>query len=71
MKQITYYSWRKKAGNKRRRGRRSGASAVGEASLRGQVRSKVEARMAALLPQLVQAEVNRYLDKALGTGRRG
>ncbi|MBI1797179.1 MAG: transposase [Candidatus Eisenbacteria bacterium] len=66
---VTYYSWRRKSGIGKRRGRRAGA-ASGGGSLGVRVRGAVEARMSALLPQLVEAEVNRYLDAALGSGGR-
>lgn len=68
---VTYYSWRKKSGMGKRRGRRSKAGTVRKGSLGVRVRGAVQARMNDLLPQLVEAEVNRYLDAALGSrGRR-
>lgn len=68
---VTYYSWRKKTSAGKRRARRSGGRAGRNVSLGGQVRDEVQARMRTLLPQLVRAEVSRYLDEALGTrGRR-
>ena len=65
VKPVTYYSWRKKTGATRRRG---GRKAVGAAS--GRVRAEVQAKMSALLPGIIRAEVARYLDAVLGTTRR-
>jgi transposase-like protein len=64
---VTYYSWRRKAGSPRRRGR---PATSGNGSLGGKVRRAVEARMAATLPGLIDQEVKRYLDRELGTGAR-
>jgi transposase-like protein len=71
---VTYYSWRRKAGVKR--GRRS-TSAVSTArsgsALGSQLRSDVQARIRALLPDLVRVEVDGYLNSVLGSSgkRRG
>jgi transposase-like protein len=69
---VTYYSWRKKsgAGWRHRRPTRGGGKSRSDL-LATTVKSSVQARMQALLPRLVQAEVSRYLDTALGTGKRG
>lgn|GEM_PF-1699861 len=73
---VTYYSWRKKSGVAGRRGRRPAAAAVAAAPAFGgdltrQVRSAVQARVRALLPDIVRGEVGAYLDGLFGaSGRR-
>jgi len=65
---VTYYSWRKKLAKGKRGGR---AATVGRGgALGGRVRSTVEKRMRSILPQLIESEVNRYLDRVLGSGDR-
>ncbi|MEO5618632.1 MAG: transposase [Candidatus Eisenbacteria bacterium] len=81
VKPITYYSWRKKGGGAKRGGRKAGrgpgrppgpgkALAGGLASV---VRGEVQNRVRAMLPEIVRAEVNSFLDALLGSsnGRRG
>ena len=69
---VTYYSWRHKAGVKRGPGRPKGAvSRVGRnGDLGGQVRTEVQARVRALLPGIVRAEVSQFLDGVLGPSSR-
>lgn len=67
---VTYYSWRKKSGMARPRGQ-SVRGMVLSGSLAGQVRTSVQARVREILPGIVRAEVNHYLDSILGSaGRR-
>jgi transposase-like protein len=71
---VTYYSWRKKKGQKRGPGRPRGAvvrSGSG-GNLGGQLRTEVQTRIRAILPNIVRAEVSHYLDSVLGSsgGRR-
>jgi transposase-like protein len=62
---VTYYSWRRKAGA----GSRSRGSRAGGRGLRdSQLRSAVQARLRKILPDLVRAEIDAYLDSALGSG---
>jgi transposase-like protein len=69
---VTYYSWRKKTGAARRRGRPAGLGrAVGLALA---VRSEVQNRVRSMLPEIVRGEINNYLDSVLGSDgprRRG
>jgi transposase-like protein len=70
---VTYYSWRKKAGTKRGPGRPIGAVVIsgGGGNLSGQVRGEVQARIRAMLPEIVRTEVGRYLDSVFGSsGKR-
>jgi transposase-like protein len=70
---VTYYSWRKKIGAKRGPGRPKGvvSRASGAGTIGGELRDEVQARIRALLPDLVRTEVNRYLDSVLGSkGKR-
>jgi transposase-like protein len=81
VKPITYYSWRKKSGSVKRRGRKagrgpgrppgSGKAAAG--GLVGVVRGEVQNRVRAMLPEIVRGEVNSYLDSLFGStgARRG
>src|SRR5580765_5019174 len=57
---VTYYSWRKKTGATRRRGRPAGPGrAAGLAlSLRGEVQSRIRS----MLPDIVRGEVHSYLE---------
>lgn len=74
---VTYYSWRKKSGVARRRGRgpaaavRAALPAVTGGDLTGQVRSAVQARVRQLLPDIVRGEVGAYLDSLFGAAGRG
>lgn len=77
VKPITYYSWRKKSGAASRRGRKAGrgpgrpaGSGGSAAGLVGVVRGEVQARVRAMLPEIVRGEVNSYLDALLGSGGR-
>jgi transposase-like protein len=67
---VTYYSWRKKSGAPKRRGKRATARSSQNGGLKSRVRGAVDTRMRDLLPQLVEAEISRYLDEALGTSAR-
>lgn len=73
---VTYYSWRKKSGTTRRR-RGSVAAAAGRSTHNGdfasQMHRDVQARVRQVLPEIVRAEVNAYIDEVLsstGTGTR-
>jgi transposase-like protein len=63
---VTYYSWRKKTGATRRRGRPAGAARPA-GDLANVVRGEVQTRVRAMLPDIVRGEVNRYLDTLLGS----
>jgi transposase-like protein len=68
---VTYYSWRKKAGAGKRRANGAVSTARRGNALGSQLRDEIQARIRSLLPGIVRAEVNRYLDAALGSvGRR-
>jgi transposase-like protein len=67
---VTYYSWRKKSGAGQRRGGQRAVGKPGKGVLGTAVRGAVQARIRALLPGLVEAEVNRYLDSLFGPGGR-
>jgi transposase-like protein len=67
---VTYYSWRKKYGAGKRRGRRPAKMAgAGGGALTQQVRSEVQSKVRGLVQAMVRAEVNSYLDSLFG--RRG
>ncbi len=70
---VTYYSWRKKSGVARRRGRPAGAAAGARGDLASVVRGEVQTRVRSMLPDIVRGEVNSYLDTLLGSrgARRG
>jgi len=79
VKPITYYSWRKKTGAAKRRGRPAGRGpgrppgsgrAASGGGLAGQVRGEVQTRVRALLPEIVRSEVNSFLDALLGGGKK-
>jgi len=70
VKPITYYSWRKKTGAGRKRAGRRAVGKGGKGVLGPAVRGAVQARIRAILPGLVEAEVNRYLDSLFGAGGR-
>jgi len=76
VKPITYYSWRKKTGAAKRRGRPAGrgpgrpAGSGGGSGVVGVVRGEVQARVRAMLPEIVRGEVNSYLDALFGSGGR-
>lgn len=72
---VTYYSWRKKTGVTRKRGRlalrAAGPGRGGD--LVNVVRGEVQTRVRAMIPDIVRSEVNSFLDTLLGRGgaRRG
>ena len=72
---VTYYSWRKKYGAARRRGAalvvRAGRGGRLANGLPQQVQAEVQARIRALMPSIVRAEVASYLNDMFGTRRRG
>ena len=68
---MTYYSWRKKGGLTRKRGRRGAtARAARSADLSSQVRGEVQAKMRQIIPDIVRSEVSAYLDAIFRTPRR-
>ena len=88
VKPITYYSWRKKSGAAKRRGRPAGggrtrAAGVGRAAGRAAaqainnldaVRSEVQSRLRAMMPDIVRSEVDAFfstLGGGVGGARRG
>ena len=71
VKPVTYYSWRKKTGATKSRGGKKAVRVAGSGDIAGQVRAEVRAKMAALLPGIVRAEVARYLDQVFHIRRRG
>jgi hypothetical protein len=67
---VTYYSWRKKGGLTRRRG---GAAAVAipvAGGMSARVRAEVKNKVREVMPDIVRAEVNAYLD-SLFHAKRG
>lgn len=70
---VTYYSWRRKTGATRRRG--PGRPPGRPAGMRvasgggGDMRGMVQARVRSILPEIVRAEVNSYLDSLFRSGR--
>lgn len=72
VKPVTYYSWRKKKGLKGPRGRKpaSGRSAVASGDLTAQVRAGIQAKVREILPAIVRAEVDNYLNSVLGSVAR-
>lgn len=71
VKPVTYYSWRRKAGVGKGRGRLVAARGTRDELLESQLRSELQARMKRLLPDLVKTEVSAYLDAALGSRGKG
>ena len=67
---VTFYSWRKKAGAGKRRGRPRTARAKSGGLLESRLRSQLQTRMQKILPGLIDSEVSAYLDASLGGGRR-
>lgn len=62
---LTFYTWRKRAG------RSSGAGmAAVESALASVVLTGVRAKVAAVIPGIVNEEVTTYLDQAFGRMRR-
>jgi transposase len=68
---VTYYSWRKKAGGKAKRGRPAAAARLNDGDLGQQLRSEVQGRIRELLPAIVRAEVASYLETTFGRRRPG
>ena len=67
---VTYYSWRKKGGLTRKRGRKTvTARAVRADDLGAQVRGEVQNKMRQIIPGIVRAEVGSYLDSIFRTRR--
>ena len=69
---VTYYLWRKRDGSRRGRVGRSttrGGSAT-NSSLAAQVRQEIQARIRAMLPEIVRSEVQAVLGPGLGAARR-
>ena len=60
---LTFYRWRGPVRGRRGPGRPAGASG-------GDLRAQVQARVRAVLPDVIRDEVNRYLSSILGGGRR-
>jgi transposase-like protein len=70
VKPVTYYSWRKKLGAVKARGAQPIRRNAQGSDVAGQVRAEVRAKMAALLPGIVRAEVAGYLDQVFRSRRR-
>jgi hypothetical protein len=68
---VTYYSWRKKSGLTRRRGDAATVAVPVSGDTTARVRAGVKAKVRAMLPGIVRAEVNAYLDSLFArSGRR-
>ncbi len=67
---VTFYSWRRKVGKGKPRGRKGSAVHAVDGLVSGKLRGAVQARMRAILPDLVNAELDRYLDATFGPRRR-
>ena len=68
---VTYYSWRKKGGLTRKRGRRAVVARVaGRDDLGAHVRTEVQNKMREIIPGIVRSEVSAYLNSIFRT-RRG
>ena len=76
VKPITYYSWRKKTGVAGRRGRPAGrgpgrppgAGRAAGGGIESMVRSEVQNRVRAMLPDIIRSEVNAFVASVLGGG---
>ncbi len=78
IKPVTYYSWRKKAGTKRPRGRpvaarlgrssKVGVSRLAGPDIAGQIRQALRSEIARLLPEMIQSEVAAMLGDLSGRG---
>jgi len=69
---VTYYSWRKKTGVARRRGKgRPGAVRSFNGDLGLQVRTEVQDKMRAIIPGIVRSEVSEYLNSIFSPARGG
>src|SRR5262245_43251716 len=65
---LTYYTWRKKAGQGARAGRGRVATSRGT-GMQGQIKSEIQARIREMLPQIVEQEIEAMLGGS--RGRRG
>jgi len=66
---VTYYSWRKKTGLTHRRGGAAGVALPVGGGLQARVRAEVRSKVQQVLPDIVRAEVNAYLDTLFGAKR--
>jgi transposase-like protein len=70
---VTYYSWRKKTGLTRKRGRKATAARIvarpTPEDLGSQVRGEVQDKMRQIIPGIVRIEVSAYLDSIFGRKR--
>jgi transposase-like protein len=67
---VTYYSWRKKTGLTRPRGGALAAAIPVTGAMNARVRAEVKSKVRQILPGVVRAEVNAYLDSLFGAKRR-
>lgn len=67
---VTYYSWRKKGGLTRRRGGAAAAAIPVSGGMSARVRAEVKSKVREVMPGIVRAEVNAYLD-SLFSAKRG
>jgi transposase-like protein len=67
---VTYYSWRKKSGLTRRRGGAAAVAVPATGPLSARVRAEVQNKVRQVIPGIVRAEVNAYLD-SLFSAKRG
>ncbi|MEO7867221.1 MAG: transposase [Candidatus Eisenbacteria bacterium] len=58
---VTYYLWKKKSGAPAARGRKAAKGDELDGSLRARVRAAIREEVSALLPSIVQAELDRLL----------
>jgi transposase-like protein len=69
---VTYYSWRKKLGAVRRRGRLVARTTVGGGvDLGSQVRYEVANKVRQIIPDIVRSEVTNYLSSLFAGNHRG
>ncbi len=66
---VTYYSWRKKGGLTRRRGGAATVTVPVRGDVSARVRAEVQNKVRQVLPGIVRAEVNAYLDALFGAKR--
>jgi len=67
---VTYYSWRKKTGLTRTRGGAATVTVPIRGDVTAKVRAEVQAKVRRVLPGVVRAEVNAYLNALFGAKRR-
>jgi transposase-like protein len=68
---VTFYSWRKKTGKDKPRGKSGSAGhTVVDGLVSTKLRKALQARIRVLLPSLIDAEVDRYVDASFGARRR-